>query len=156
MPEETTSLRRFTTTLSVRGASVAVLVPFDPDAVWGQKERHDATGTVGGCKVRGPLQQDRDGFVLVLGPAWLRDSKIDLSATVEVTLAPEGPQLDNLCPDFRDALLANPEARTFFESIPTFYRKNYVRWIEDARRPETRTKRIAETVTLLSQRVRQR
>ena len=69
MPEETTSLRRFTTTLSVRGASVAVPVPFDPDAVWGQKERHDATGTIGGCKVRGPLRQDRDGFVLVLGSA---------------------------------------------------------------------------------------
>lgn len=146
----------FTAQLSVRGTSVAIVVPFDPNAVWGQKERHDVSGFVGGRNIRGPLQEDRDGLALVLGPAWLRDAELDLSATVEVTLAPVGPQLDNLHPDFRDALLANGEARAFFESLPTFYRKNYVRWIEDAKREETRTKRIAEAIKLLEQKVRQR
>ena len=162
-PEEEAAARNapsrtqtFTATLSVRGTSVAIVVPFDPDAVWGQKERHDVSGFVGGRNIRGPLQPDRDGLALVLGPAWLREATFDLTAPVEVSLSPEGPQMGNIHPDFRDALLANPEARAFFESIPTFYRKNYVRWIEDAKREETRTKRIAEAVSLLAQKVRQR
>ena len=39
-------------------------------------------------------------------------------------------------------------------SIPTFYRKNYVRWIEAAKRPETRTKRITEAVAQLKNKQR--
>ena len=149
-------LQIFTAALSVRGTSVAVPIPFDPNEVWGRKERHDVSGTVNGCKIRGPLQQDRDGLALALGPAWLRDNTLDLAGEVEVSLSPEGPQLDNLAADFRDALLASPEARTFFESIPTFYRNNYVRWIEDSKREETRAKRIADAVSLLEKKVRQR
>ena len=131
-------------------------IPFDPGAVWGAKERHDVSGFINGCNIRGPLQPDRDGFVLVLGPAWLRDAGLLRDEEVTVTLTPEGPQLDNIAADFRDALLADPEARAFFESIPTFYRKNYVRWIEDAKREETRAKRIAEAVVLLRAKTRQR
>ena len=162
-PEEEAAARNapsrtqtFTTQLSVRGTSVAIVVPFAPNAVWGQKERHDVTGFVAGRNIRGPLQPDRDGLALVLGPAWIRDAQLDLSAPVEVSLTPEGPQLDNLHPDFRDALLANGEARAFFESLPTFYRKNYVRWVDDAKREETRTKRITEAISLLALKVRQR
>lgn len=44
---------------------------------------------------------------------------------------------------------AEPEAKAFFDSLATFYRKNYIRWIESAKRPETRGARIAEMVTLL-------
>ena len=146
----------FTTRLSVRAASVAVPIPFDPNAVWGQKERHDVSGFVNGFNIRGPLQPDRDGFVLTLGPAWLRDAALSMDEEMAVVLTPEGPQIDNLRDDFRDALLASPEARAFFESLPTFYRKNYVRWIEDAKRPATRSKRIAETVVLLGEKKRQR
>ena len=51
-----------------------------------------------------------------------------------VTLTPEGPQVDDLPPDISGALIAEPAAQTFFESLPTFYRKNYLRWIEEAKR----------------------
>lgn len=151
---EATPLQCFTTALSVRGTSVAVPIPFDPNDTWGPRERHDVTGTVGGHTIRGPLQPDRDGFMLLLGPAFRRDAQLDLSTDVEVVLSPEGPQLYELSSDFRDAITAVPEARAFFESIPTFYRKNYVRWIEAAKRPETRTKRITEAVEQLKNKQR--
>ena len=44
---------------------------------------------------------------------------------------------------------SEPEARAFFESLATFYRNGYVRWIEGAKRPETRSARIAEMLGLL-------
>ena len=49
-----------------------------------------------------------------------------------------------------------PAARRLFESLPTFYRKNFLRWIESAKRPETRARRIAETVATLKAGKRER
>jgi uncharacterized protein YdeI (YjbR/CyaY-like superfamily) len=53
-------------------------------------------------------------------------------------------------------LETEPDARRFFESLATFYRKGYIRWIEQAKRPETRDRRIAETVAALKAGKRQR
>ena len=146
--------QKFTATLSVRGNSVAVPIPFDPNEVWGTRDRHDVSGTINECRIRGALQPDRDGYVLMLGPSWRRDNGLALDEEVRVELAPEGPQMDNMPADFADALAANPEAKAFFESIAPFYRKNYLRWIEDARRPETRTRRIGEAMTQLAEKKR--
>jgi uncharacterized protein YdeI (YjbR/CyaY-like superfamily) len=41
-------------------------------------------------------------------------------------------------------------------SLATFYRTGYVRWIEEAKRPETRARRIAETVEALAEGKKQR
>ena len=46
---------------------------------------------------------------------------------------------DLLPPDVAEALEAEPDAQAFFESLATFYRKAYLKWIEGAaRRPEIR------------------
>jgi uncharacterized protein YdeI (YjbR/CyaY-like superfamily) len=71
-------------------------------------------------------------------------------------LAPEGPQADTLAPDIVDALESEPEARACFESLATFYRNGYVRWIESAKRPETRSARITEMLSLLKAGKKQR
>jgi uncharacterized protein YdeI (YjbR/CyaY-like superfamily) len=48
------------------------------------------------------------------------------------------------------ALAAEPDAATFFDSLATFYRKNYLRWIDATKRsPEARAERIAELVDLM-------
>ena len=126
-----------------------VPVPFDPNDVWGWKVRHYVKGTVGGCSIRGLLRVEGDGYALPLGAAWLRDNRIPASATIDVVLQPDGPQSDALAADITDALSASPEAETFFQSVAPFYRKNFLRWIDQAKRPETRAARIAEMVTML-------
>jgi hypothetical protein len=131
-------------------------VPFDPGTVWGEKERHHVTGSINGTKVRGPLRPSAGAYRLALGPAWLRDSGVEAGQSVEVTLAPEGPQQGNMGDDVERALAAEPSARRFFEALPTFYRKNYMRWVDSAKRPETRAKRVQEMVGLLKQGRRQR
>jgi uncharacterized protein YdeI (YjbR/CyaY-like superfamily) len=77
-------------------------------------------------------------------------------AQVEVVLAPEGPQAATVAPDVRVALDAAPAAKRFFDSLATFYRTRYLRWIESARRPETRQARIAELISLLTAGKKQR
>ena len=51
--------------------------------------------------------------------------------------------------DFKRALDAEPAARDFFERLGNTKRYSFLYRIEDAKRPETRAKRIAEYVALL-------
>jgi hypothetical protein len=144
------NMQTFTATVEARArGGIAIKLPFDPSAEWGDKARHDVTGKVGGRKVRGKLMLIGGGHYLELGPAWCRDSSVAAGARVAVSLSPEGPQVASLAPDLATAFETEPEARRFFESLPTFYRKNFVRWIEESKRPETRAKRIADAVATL-------
>jgi uncharacterized protein YdeI (YjbR/CyaY-like superfamily) len=53
--------------------------------------------------------------------------------------------------DLAAALAKHPKARTTFESFPPGARRDYVRWIEDARRPATRARRLATTIEWLAE-----
>jgi hypothetical protein len=150
------AVQRFKATVATDGSRIYIALPFDPNEVWGIKQRHHITGSVNGYNVRGPLGEDGSRYFLLLGAAWRRDNGVEAGAEVEVVLAPEGPQADTLAPDVAAALESEPQARAFFESLATFYRKGYMRWIEGAKRPETRQARIAEMLALLKEGKKQR
>jgi uncharacterized protein YdeI (YjbR/CyaY-like superfamily) len=59
---------------------------------------------------------------------------------------PAGEQLDVTPPALQDALAADPDARAAWNALPPGARRLYVLWITDAKREETRARRIAETV----------
>lgn len=126
-----------------------IVLPFNPDEAWGSKPRHHVNGTVNGHSWRGTLVKEGDFWLIPLGEAFRRDTGIHIGDTVRVILSPEGPQIDNVSPDIALALKSEPQAQEFFAGLPTFYRKNYLRWIDSAKREETRAARIAEMVELL-------
>ena len=53
--------------------------------------------------------------------------------------------------EFERALSGNKKATAFFTQLAPSYRKQYIGWISNARRPETRMKRVAESIRLLEQ-----
>ena len=128
---------------------IVIRLPFDPNEAWGEKDRHYVAGTIGSHGFRGALSAIDGVPVLELGPSWCRDPRVGPGVHASVTIVPEGPQVDALAPDLRSALASEPRARTFFESLATFYRNGYVTWIEGAKRPETRSRRIADAVAAL-------
>lgn len=144
----------FQANIRKQGARAFIPIPFEPDTAWGAKSRHSVTGTVNGKAIRGALAAFDQSFGLPVGPVWLRDNGLQVGDKVAVELRPEGPQLDTVGEDLAGALKAHPRALEFFESLPTFHRKNYIRWIDDAKRPETRARRIAEAINLLENGVR--
>lgn len=149
-------MEQFSAEVTQTGSKVSILLPFDPNVTWGEKERHHVRGEVDGYAFRGPLAFESGKYILVLGAAWRRDTGIQVGDVVKVTLSPEGPQMDNLPEDVVAALQADDHARVFFESLATFYRKGYLRWIQGARQPEMRTARIAEMMQLLKSGKKQR
>jgi hypothetical protein len=148
--------QRFKTTVARSGSRTYIAIPFNPNEVWGVKQRHHIAGSINGYGVRGSLGSEGGQYFLPLGAAWRRDNGVEAGAEVEVVLRPEGPQADALAADIFAALDSAPEARAFFESLATFYRNGYIRWIESAKRPETRSARIAEMLSLLKAGKKQR
>jgi hypothetical protein len=141
--------QRFQSVIAKSGTRTFIPIPFNPNDVWGIKGRHHISGTVNGYRVRGSLGSDGTQYFLPLGAAWRRDCGLEAGAKVEVVLSPEGPQSESLSPDVSRALDAEPKAKAFFESLATFYRNTYIKWIESAKRSETRAARISEMIELL-------
>jgi len=131
-----------------RGRPV-VPVPFDPDEVWGPKQRHHVTGTINGHRYRCVVARHGDGWGIVTGSLWACGAAV--GDEVEVHMEPEGPQRADLADDLAQALADNPAAGAFFDGLAQFYRRGYLRWIDATKRsPDERARRIAQTVELLS------
>lgn len=54
-------------------------------------------------------------------------------------------------PELETALSANPAARATFDGFPPSCRREYVEWVTEAKRPETRDKRIAQAVEWMAE-----
>ena len=57
-------------------------------------------------------------------------------------------------PDLEKALMANKKAHGYFESFPSSSKKIILFWIQSAKRPETRAKRIKEAVAQAAKNIR--
>jgi uncharacterized protein YdeI (YjbR/CyaY-like superfamily) len=67
-------------------------------------------------------------------------------------VAPPAPRLhvrDPVPPFILRALAAHPAARNFFRELAPTYRRDYVRWIVEAKKPETRQRRLEEAIRRL-------
>jgi hypothetical protein len=148
--------QHFNATIQKLAGKVMIEIPFRPDEIWGTRERYHITGSINGKTIRGALGEKVGKYYLMLGPAWLRDNGMGEQEIVSVVLRPEGPQIEQLPEDIAVVLDPEDQARAFFESLPTFYRKNFMRWVESAKRPETRAARIAMMVALLKDGKRER
>jgi len=54
--------------------------------------------------------------------------------------------------EFSAQLNGNPKAASFFASLARSYQQQYIAWIATAKRPETRQRRLVETIALLERR----
>lgn len=150
VPEPASRSMTFSAVIAARPrGGISIPLPFQPADVWGDRDRYYLAGTIQHHSMRAVVTPGDGEPSLELGPTWCRDRRVGPGASVEVSLRPEGPQLDTMAGDFADAIRADPAARRFFESLATFYRKGFVTWVDGTKRPETRAQRIAETVAAL-------
>jgi hypothetical protein len=69
---------------------------------------------------------------------------------VEMELDTE-PRTVSVPADLRDALRADDTVWKSFSTLSYSHRREYVEWVEEAKRPETRARRIAGTVERVAQ-----
>jgi uncharacterized protein YdeI (YjbR/CyaY-like superfamily) len=74
--------------------------------------------------------------------------------TVRVTIErdPDPLPTDRVPPDLARALRQNPAARTAFAALTPSHKREHVGYVIEARKPETRARRIERTIQTLARR----
>lgn len=70
---------------------------------------------------------------------------------VKNTTTPKGDRTVEVPDDLQQALDKSPAAKELFDSLAYSHRKEYVRWITEAKREATRTGRVQKTIERLEQ-----
>lgn len=144
--------QQFTATIRGAGGGAFVDVPFDVERVYGRK-RVPVVATIDGVEYRGSL-------VRMGGPAHMLLIRKDvreklgkgIGDEVAITLEEDtAPRVVEVPEDVRAALGTNDVARAYFEGLSYTHQREYVGWIEEAKRDATRRSRIEKMLTMLEQ-----
>lgn len=141
---------RFTATVEhdERGR-VWITVPFDPSAEWGRKARHHVRGELNGTPFETSLGVRGGRVLFPLNKELRQTAGLGPGDTVVVDLEPAGERSEAVPAELAELLAGDEAARTFFEGLSGFYRRQYATWVSQAARPETRQRRAVEVVELL-------
>lgn len=149
--------REFSAELEADGRGhVRIRLPFNPPEVWGRKPRHYVRGTLNGVAFEGSLGSRGDHWYFPVNKALQRGIGVDVGSRVDVVVAPSESPAAELPDDLAAALDVEPVAKSFFTGLSGFYQRQYVGWVEGAKKAETRQARVSEVVQLLKQGRRQR
>ncbi len=132
-----------------RGGGHWVEIPFDARAAFGQA-RPPVEGSVNGVALRSRLAVYGGRTYLGLTGELRTAAGIEVGDHVDVLLRyDDAPRELKLPPELESALAAAPDARTPFEALAFTHRREYVRWVGEAKRPATRSARAERAVAML-------
>src|SRR3954447_4706588 len=141
----------FTATLVPRGPAAAVVLDDEQVAAVGEgARRFPVTATVNGHTWQTTVTRMGGEFLVGLSKAVRAAAGAEAGDTVEVTLVLEtAPREVEVPPALAAALAGDDLARRNFEAMAPSHRKEYARWVTDAKREETRERRIAQALEAL-------
>jgi hypothetical protein len=135
---------------------VFITVPFDPGAEWGARARHHVKGTINGHAFEGSLGSRGGSFFMPLNKELRAEAGVEPGDQVAVVMEPSAAKEEGLPEDIAGALASSVQAAAFFEGLTAFYRNTYIKWIESAKKADTRAARVAEMIGLLEAGKKQR
>jgi hypothetical protein len=131
-----------------RGGTV-VVVPFDVKEAFGTG-RPPVRATINGYTFRTTIAPMGGRFLLGLNREVRERAGVAAGQRVAVELErDDDPRVVDVPPDLEGAISADRTARETFDGLSYTHRKEYVRWIESAKREETRRRRLEKAVELL-------
>jgi hypothetical protein len=132
------------------GGGAFVRVPFDVENAFGKK-RVPISATIDGEPYRGTLvRMGSPEHCLGVLKAIREKIGKEVGDEVAVSLEEDTEERKVVVPaDLTAALRREKDARTFFETLSYTHQKEYVQWIEEAKKEETRKARVARTVEML-------
>jgi hypothetical protein len=132
------------------GGGAYVRIPFDVEEAFGNK-RVKVSASFDGEPYRGLLVRMGTDYHMLLVLKGIR-AKIgkDVGERVRVILEEDTqPRVVVVPSDLKAELRTNQAALAFFDRLSYTHQKEYVRWIEEAKRSQTRKERILKTIQML-------
>ena len=147
-------VQRFKATLQQHGSGTVVVVPFELKEAFGSG-RPPVRATVNGHTFRTTLFTMGGRALLGLNREVREAARVEAGQEVSVELERDDePRTVEVPQDLAAAMEADPAIRETFDDLSYTHRKEYLRWIEDAKREETRARRIEKSIELLREGVK--
>ncbi|MGI5917381.1 MAG: YdeI/OmpD-associated family protein [Anaerolineae bacterium] len=126
-----------------------VEIPFDVEEVFGTR-RVKVRAWFEGVEYRGSIVRMGDCYMIGIPQAIRRQIGKSFGDTIDVIVEKdEDERVVELPDDLKRALEQNPAAKARYARLSYSHQREYVRWINDAKRPETRVRRIDKMVQML-------
>lgn len=134
------------------GGGAFVEVPFDVEAAFGSK-RPKVKALIEGVPYRGTLvRMGSENHILIIlksireqvGKTFGDEVKVSVELDAEERVATVPAELKRV-------FKSDKEAKSAFEKLSYSHQKEYVKWIEEAKKAETRARRVEQATQLLKE-----
>jgi hypothetical protein len=134
------------------GGGAFVEVPFDVEKEYGSKKPR-VKATIEGVPYRGTLvRMGTECHLLLILKSIREQIGKTFGDEVQVTLEPDTePRLIEIPEDLSKEFKKDKDVKAFFDKLSYTHQKEYVTWINDAKKEETRQNRITRTIEMLRQ-----
>jgi hypothetical protein len=141
----------FETTLQTRGPAAAVVLEDEQVSAVGEgAKRFPVVATVNGYTWRTSVARMGGEFLVGLNREVRAQAGAQAGDAVEVTLELDTAPREVEVPEaLARALQGDTGAKAAFEALSFTHRKEFARWIADAKREETRERRLAQALEML-------
>ena len=142
---------QLTTTLQPRGPAAAVVLdPEDVATVGEGAKRFPVAATINGYTFRNTVTRMGGEFLLGLNRAVREAARVEAGDTVEVHIELDtAPREVDVPEALATALAGDPVAKERYDALSYTHRKEYARWIAEAKKEETRDRRVTQSLEML-------
>ncbi len=127
-------------------------VPFNVKEVFGTGARVPVRGTMNGFAYRSSIFPMGKGgcHMMVVNREMRNGTGAEVGDTVEVVMERDpAPRTVAVPPELKKVLARNKRAHALFDKLSYTHRKEFARWVTEAKRLETRAERLAKVVPML-------
>ncbi len=136
-------------------AGAYIIIPFDIQEFYGTKGRIQVKATFEGHLYQGSLAPMGGNHILGVRKDILQAIGKTHGDHVNVAIEQDTePRVVTVPEDLQKLLTENGTAKTFFEKLSYTNQKEYVNWIESAKKEETRQRRLEKSIQMLLEKVK--
>ena len=129
--------------------ATGITIPFDVERIWGAK-RVPVRAVVNGAEYRGSVVKMGGKYMLGIPMAFRDAAGIHAGDNIVITLEPDTEERTVTVPaDLSRVLKSDRELKVAWDELSYTIRKENVRALEEAKKPETRERRLEKTTALL-------
>jgi hypothetical protein len=137
------------------GGGAFVEVPFDVEKEFGSK-KPKVKALIEGIPYRGTLvRMGTDCHLLLVLKSIREQAGKTFGDEVKVTVEPDTEErVVEIPAELKKAFKTEKDAKAFFEKLSYTHQREYVMWINEAKKEETRQKRIVKTIEMLKKNIK--
>ena len=134
------------------GAAAWVIFPHSVEKLYGVKGRVPVQATFDGIPYRGSMVKmgTKEHLLLLLKDIRAKLGKKRGDSVAVTVKLDDQKRVITLPADLKRAVAKNKKAQAFWKTLSFTHQREYFKWIEEAKQPETRKRRIEGCVELLA------